>query len=143
VNELERLKDLLNRGNVKLGINIRQMNSPGSPVYRTWENITVPMLLLGSSMLATLYIHTWVGLAVLVAGAAWWILKVLPKVRDGVFDRSAAFALSSEPVFDALWAKGVLSLYAKMPDGSERAAAKRQDWRAFVRALPDDRGETG
>jgi hypothetical protein len=137
VNELERLKELLDREQVKLGINIRQMNAPGSPVYRTWENITVPVILLGASMLATLYIHTWVGLAVLVLGAAWWILKVLPKVRDGVFDRSAAFALSSEAAFDAMWAKGVLSLYAKMPDGTERAAAKRQDWRAFVRALPE------
>jgi hypothetical protein len=137
VNELERLKELLDREQVKLGINIRQMNAPGSPVYRTWENITVPVILLGASMLATLYIHTWAGLAVLVLGAAWWILKVLPKVRDGVFDRSAAFALSSEAAFDAMWAKGVLSLYAKMPDGTERAAAKRQDWRAFVRALPE------
>jgi hypothetical protein len=137
VNELERLKELLDREQVKLGINIRQMNAPGSPVYRTWENITVPAILLGASMLATLYIHSWVGLAVLVLGAAWWILKVLPKVRDAVFDRSAAFALSSEAAFDAMWAKGVLSLYAKMPDGTERAAAKRQDWRAFVRALPE------
>ncbi|WP_159350174.1 hypothetical protein [Roseomonas harenae] len=137
MNELERLKELLDQEQVKLGINIRQMNAPGSPVYRTWENITVPVILLGASMLATLYIHTWVGLAVLVVGAAWWILKVLPKVRDEVFDRSAAFALSSEATFDAMWAKGVLSLYAKMPDGTERAAAKRQDWRAFVRALSE------
>ncbi|MCR0983185.1 hypothetical protein [Roseomonas populi] len=137
MNELERLRDLLNREQVKLGINIRQMNAPGSPVYRTGENITIPALLLGASLLATMYVHTWVGFAILVAGAAWWILKVLPKVRDGVFDRSAAFALSSEAAFDALWAKGVLSLYARMPDGTERAAAKRQDWRAFVRALPE------
>ncbi|WP_338665859.1 hypothetical protein VQH23_11905 [Pararoseomonas sp. SCSIO 73927] len=136
--ELERLRDLLNRERVKLGINIRQMNAPGSPVYRTWENVTVPAILLGASLLATMFIHTWVGFAILVAGAAWWILKVLPKVRDGVFDRSAAFALSSEAAFDALWAKGVLSLYARMPDGTERAAAKRQDWRAFVRALPEE-----
>ncbi|WP_424137203.1 hypothetical protein [Roseomonas chloroacetimidivorans] len=137
MNELERLKVLMDREQVKLGINIRQMNAPGSPVYRTWENITVPAILLGASLLATMFIHTWVGFAILVVGAAWWILKVLPTIRDGVFDRSAAFALSSEAAFDALWARGVLSLYAKLPDGTERAAAKRQDWRAFVRALPE------
>ncbi|SHI56372.1 hypothetical protein SAMN02745194_00595 [Roseomonas rosea] len=137
MSELEKLKGLLDRGQVKLGINIRQMNAPGSPVYQTWENVTVPAILLVGSLLATMYIHTWLGFAILALGAAWWILKVLPKIRDGVFDRSAAFALSSEAAFDALWAKGVLSLYAKMPDGTERAAAKRQDWRAFVRALPE------
>nr|WP_245214851.1 hypothetical protein [Pararoseomonas indoligenes] len=127
----------MDREQVKLGINIRQMNAPGSPVYRTGENILIPAVLLGASLLATMYVHTWLGFAILAIGAAWWILKVLPKVRDGVFDRSAAFALSSEAAFDALWAKGVLSLYARMPDGTERAAAKRQDWRAFVRALPE------
>lgn len=136
--ELERLRDLLNRERVKLGVNIRQMNAPGSPVYRTTENVTIPALLLAASLLATMVVHTWVGFAILAAGAGWWILKVLPKVRDGVFDRSATFALSSEAAFDALWARGVLSLYARMPDGTERAAAKRQDWRAFVRALPED-----
>jgi hypothetical protein len=137
VSELEKLKGLLDREQVKLGINIRQMNAPGSPVYRTWENVTIPAILLVGSMLGTMYIHTWVGFGILALGAAWWILKVLPKIRDGVFDRSAAFALSSEAAFDALWMKGVLSLYARMPDGTERAAAKRQDWRAFVRALPE------
>ena len=135
--ELERLRRLLDEQRVKLGINIRQMNAPGSPVYRSLENVTVPAVLLVVSFIATLYIHTWVGFAILAAGTAWWILKVLPKVRDGVFDRSAAFALSSEAAFDALWARGVLSLYARMPDGTERAAAKREDWRAFVRELPD------
>ncbi|TPG49234.1 hypothetical protein EAH89_22005 [Roseomonas nepalensis] len=135
--ELERLRGLLAAEKVKLGINIRQMNAPGSPVYRTTENVTIPAILLAVSLLATLYIHTWVGFALLAGGAAWWIVKVLPKVRDGVFDRSAAFALSSEAAFDALWVRGVLSLYARMPDGTERAAAKRQDWRAFVRDLPE------
>ncbi|MFC0389219.1 hypothetical protein [Muricoccus vinaceus] len=134
--ELERLRGLLNEQKVKLGINIRQMNAPGSPVYRSLENVTIPAILLAVSFLATLYIHTWVGFAILAAGTTWWILKVLPKVRDGVFDRSAAFALSSEAAFDALWARGVLSLYARMPDGTERAAAKQEDWRAFVRELP-------
>ena len=135
--ELERLRGLLDAERVKLGVNIRQMNAPGSPVYQAWENVTIPCLLLATSFLATLYVSTWVGFGLLAAGTAWWIVKVLPKVREGVFDRSAAFALSSEAAFDAMWVKGVLSLYAKMPDGTERAAAKRQDWRAFVRDLPE------
>ena len=58
----------------------------------------------------------------------------MPKVKDGVFDRTAALALQSPGHFDALWAKGVLSLYAKMPDGTERAATARDSWRGFVTA---------
>ncbi|WP_426955863.1 hypothetical protein [Muricoccus radiodurans] len=134
--ELERLRALLDGGQVKLGINIRQMNSPGSPVFRTWENIWAPILILAASMAATRWLHVYAGMAILLAGAAWWLIKIHPRVKDGVFDRSAAFALSSEQVFDALWARGVLSLYARLPDGTERAAAKRDNWRAFVRDLP-------
>ncbi|MFC7542772.1 hypothetical protein ACFQU2_29410 [Siccirubricoccus deserti] len=32
----------------------------------------------------------------------------------------------------------MLSLYAKLPDGEERAATRRDDWRAWVRALPEE-----
>jgi hypothetical protein len=38
---------------------------------------------------------------------------------------------------DVLWAKGMLSLYADMPDGTKRVATRRDDWRAFVRSLHD------
>lgn len=32
----------------------------------------------------------------------------------------------------------MLSLNAPLQDGAERAATRRDDWRAFVRAIPDD-----
>ena len=78
------------------------------------------------------------GLAVLAAGCWWWLSKVMPKVKDGVFERTAAFALQSPAHFDALWAKGVLSLYAKMPDGTERAATRRDSWRNFATAIDNE-----
>ena len=37
--ELEKLKALLDRDQVKLGVHIRKMNSPGTPVYRAIENV--------------------------------------------------------------------------------------------------------
>jgi hypothetical protein len=46
-------------------------------------------------------------------------------------------ALSSPQQFDFLWSKSILSLYAKLPDGTEWAAARRDDWRAFVRRLDE------
>ena len=136
--ELLRLRALLDAERAKLGVNIRQMNSPGSPVYRAMPNIAVPIAALLASALATVWIHTWVGFAVLLAGAGYWLLRIQPRIKDEVFDRTAALALSGDAAFDALWARGVLSLYARLPDGTERAAARRQDWRAFVRDLPGE-----
>lgn len=150
MSELDTLKALMDGGTVKLGVSIRQMNSPGSPVYRSWENIWPPAVVLvgsflalkvGGPLLAEMGIAqggSWLGLAVLGAGCWWWLAKVMPKVKDGVFDRSAAFALQSPAHFDALWAKGVLSLYAKMPDGTERAATRRDSWRDFAIAIDNE-----
>ena len=68
-------------------------------------------------------------------GCWWWLAKVQPRIKDGVFDRSSAWALQSEEHFDALWAKGVLSLFAQLPDGRQVAATRRDDWRGFVRMV--------
>jgi len=132
---IEMMKALLDAQQLKLGVHIRKMNSPGSPVYRSGENIWPAALILVSSFGATALLHWYAGAALLGAGCWWWLMKVQPKVKDGVFDRSSAFALQSEDHFDALWAKGVLSLYAKLPDGREFAATRRDDWRSFVRLV--------
>jgi hypothetical protein len=145
--ELETLKALLDSDRVKLGVHIRRMNSPGSPVYNSWENVWPAGLILlvsfaalkwGGAPFDALGVQqggTWAGLVVLGVGCWWWLTRVMPKVKDGVFDRTAAYALQSPAHFDALWAKGVLSLYARMPDGTERAATSRNSWRDFVTAL--------
>ncbi len=129
---LERLRALLGTEQVKLGVHIRKMNSPGSPVYHAWENVWPAATVLVTSFAGTALVHWYVGAAILVVGCAWWLGKVHPRIKAGVFERSAAFALASEEHFDGLWAKGVISLYAKLPDGREFAATRRDDWRAFV-----------
>ncbi|MCK8784464.1 hypothetical protein M0638_08740 [Roseomonas sp. NAR14] len=134
--ELETLRDLLDTGRVKLGIHIRSMNSPGSPVYDWKRNIALPAALLVASFAATALIHFYLGAAILAVGMWYWLAKVQPRIRDEVFDRSAALALASEAAFDTLWQKGVLSLFSELPDGTKRAATRRDDWRAFVRSLP-------
>lgn len=148
--ELETLKRLMDAEQVKLGVHIRKMNSPGSPVYRSWENIWPAGLILLSSFAALRWGGApftamgaeqggaWAGTVVLAIGCWWWFYKVMPKVKDGVFDRTAAYVLQSPAHFDALWAKGVLSLYAKMPDGTERAATGRNSWRDFVTAIDQE-----
>lgn len=147
MNDLDRLKALLDADAVKLGVHIRRMNSPGSPVYRTWENVWPAGLILVASFGATALVHFYLGAAILAVGAWWWLAKVHPRVKDGVFDRTAAYALAREANMDALWAQGVLSLYARLPDGRELAAARRERWREFVaeveqaRAGPAQAGE--
>ncbi len=135
--ELEKLRALLQSGRVKLGVHIRKMNSPGSPVYRSLENVLPAAAILVGSFAATTLLHFHLGVAVLAAGSWWWLTRWMPKVKDGVFDRTSALVLTDETSFDFWWARGVLSLYAKLPDGEERAAARRDDWRAWVRAIPE------
>lgn len=137
--ELERLRDLLDEERVKLGVHIRKMNSPGSPVYRYGENIWPAGLILTSSFLGTALIHFYVGAAILAVGCWWWITKVQPRIKNDVFERSAAWVLSDPARFNLMWARGILSLYAKLPDGSERVALGRDDWRAFVRSFHEEK----
>jgi hypothetical protein len=135
MSDLARLTALLDAGRVKLGVNIRRMNSPGSPVYHAGENIWPAALILTASFAGTVLLHYAAGFALLLAGCAWWLLRVHPRIKDGVFDRTAALALSGETAFDALWAKGILTLHAHLPDGGEASAGRRDDWRGFVTAL--------
>jgi len=140
VTELERLRALLESGRVKLGVHIRKMNSPGSPVYRSLENVVPPAAILAASFAGTALAHFYVGAAVLAVACWWWLTRWMPKVKDGVFERTSALVLSDEASFDFWWARGVLSLYAQLPGGEERAAARRDDWRAWVRAIPEPSG---
>jgi hypothetical protein len=137
VTELERLRGLLDGDKAKLGVHIRRMNSPGSPVYRSLENVVPAGLILVASLGATALVHFYLGAVVLAVGCWWWLAKHLPRVKDGVFDRTAALVLGDERQFDFWWSQGVLSLFARLPDGRETAATRRDDWRAWVRALPE------
>jgi hypothetical protein len=132
VNELERLKVLLAEDAVKLGVNIRRANSPGSPVYRAWENVWPAGSIVAVSFACTVLVHYYLGFAVLVAGGAWWLWKLHPVIKDGVFDRTAAYVLVRERNMDSLWGQGWLTLYAKLADGSEMVATRRESWREFV-----------
>lgn len=133
--ERQKLQELMDAEHVRLGVHIRKMNSPGSPVYRTSENVVPAAGILVASFAATALIHFYVGAAILAVGCWWWVAKILPQIREAVFLRSSAYVLGSDANFDQMWARGMLSLYSKLPDGSERAATRRDDWRAFVRSL--------
>jgi hypothetical protein len=140
VSELEELRALLRSGRAKLGVHIRKMNSAGTPVYRSAENLVPPGAILVASFAATTLVHFYLGALVLAAGSWWWLTRWMPKVKDGVFERTSALVLANDASFDFWWARGVLSLYAQLPNGEERAATRRDDWRAWVRAMPGTGG---
>jgi hypothetical protein len=133
--DFETLQELIRLDRVKLGVHIRKMNTPGSPVYRPLETLWMPVLILVVSFLGARIANVHVGALLLVAGIAWWLLKVQPKVKDGVFARTSELAFSDERLFDGLWAKGALTLHATLPDGTARAATRKNDWRGFVREI--------
>lgn len=137
MNEFEILRGQIAAERVQLGVHIRKMNTPGSPVYRYAENLVWPVGILVAAILGMKLANIHVGMLLMVAGMAWWLLKVQPRVKEGVFQRSADLALSDERFFDGLWAKGALTLYSKLPDGSARAATRKDDWRAFVRGMEE------
>lgn len=139
--ELDRMKYLLDAERLKLGVHIRKMNSPGSPVYRYAENLWPAGGILVASFAATSLVHFYLGGVVLAAGCWWWIARVQPKIKDGVFERASGWVLQSDSHFDLMWSKGLISLYAELPDGTKRAATRKDDWRAFIRAMPMGDGE--
>lgn len=139
--ELDRMKYLLDADRLKLGVHIRKMNSPGSPVYRYAENLWPAGTILAASFAATSLVHFYLGGVVLAAGCWWWIARVQPKIKDGVFERASGWVLQSESHFDLMWSKGLISLYAELPDGTKRAATRKDDWRGFIRAMPMGDGE--
>jgi hypothetical protein len=133
--ELEQLRRLLDEKRVTLGVLIRKMNTPGTPVYSHAENILPAAAILLTSFAAAVVIHRWLGAALLVAGCAWWWFRVRPAIRDAVLERTTAHVLAEERNFDLMWARGTITLFARMPDGTERIARKRDDWRGYVRSF--------
>ena len=127
------MKTLLAGQGMRLGIAVRPMNSPGSPVYRMAENAWPPAVLLVASMTATWAVHYYLGFAVLALGCWWWLAKYQPRINSGVSDRTLELVLTDITAFDGLWRKGVLSLIATLPDGTQQVATRRDDWRAFIR----------
>ncbi len=133
MNEFDVMKGLLAGKGMRLGIAIRPMNTPGSPVYHAAQNVWPPAVVLVSSMLATWAVHYYLGFAVLAVGCWWWLTKIQPRISNEVYERTAALVLNDITAFDGLWKKGVLSLIVTLPDGTQQVATRREDWRAFVR----------
>ncbi len=124
------LRRLADDETLKLGVNIRMMNSPGSPAFRRYESAIPIIGGLALSLGATSAVGWWLGAVVIVGFCIAWFGFLYPKVRDRVFERTVALALRSPRDFAALWKRGALSLHA----GTEQCLSPRGDWIAFIAA---------
>ncbi len=113
---------------VQIGVDIRRMNSPGSPVFSTLENVGPVGLGLIAVFAAHAIFGVWGGVVVLAVFLALWVGLILPRVRSRIYDRTFAMALQDESRFTLLWAWGAVFLHR---DGVF-CRAPQGDWREFV-----------
>jgi len=119
-------------GLVELGLDLKLLNKPGSPVYRRADNV-LPWLAFVCLVIVGWRIGGWVGAA--AAGASTLILIATTinfAVHRRLRQRGLAHALSGRTGLDELWRAGALSLRLKTDDASEMKGPD-QDWRDFAR----------
>jgi len=127
---LTALRAQVDAGAIQLGVNIRLMNSPGSPAFRRHES-AIPIIAGLAASFAVTSLLGWPGGAVVItAFAVLWFGWLYPRVRGHVFDRTVALAFRSSGDFAALWRRGALSLHAQ----DAHCLSPRGDWISFVTA---------
>jgi hypothetical protein len=124
------LRGLVDAERLRIGVNIRMMNSPGSPAFRRQESAIPIVAGIALSLGATSLAGWWLGAVVITGFCVLWFRFLYPKVRDRVFDRTTALALRSSRDFTALWQRGALSLHTD----TEQCLSPRGDWITFVAA---------
>lgn len=116
---------------VEIGIDLRRLNEPGSPVFNRAEN-TVPFFVAMGSVFAALYFGGWVW-ALAVGGSALILmatgLQYLLMLR--LRRRSLAYALSDPECWQRLWNMGGLTL--RLPQREETLVESPDgDWTDFA-----------
>ena len=123
-------------GLVDLGLDLKLLNKPGSPVYRLSDNM-LPWLAFVCLVVVGWRLGGWVGAA--AAGASMLILFATTinfAVNRRLRQRAMNYALSGKVGFDDLWRRGVVSLRIAGEATSE-IKGPAQDWRDFAqRRLP-------
>ncbi len=116
---------------VEVGLDLRRLNEPDSPVFNRAEN-SVPFFVAMGAVFAALYFGGWVW-ALAVAGSALILmatgLQYLLMIR--LRRRSLAYALSGPERWQRLWDKGGLTL--RLPQREETLVESPEgDWTQFA-----------
>ena len=116
---------------VEVGLDLRRLNEPDSPVFNRAEN-SVPFFVAMGSVFAALYFGGWVW-ALAVAGSALILmatgLQYLLMLR--LRRRALAYALANPEGWQRLWDKGGLTL--RLPQREETLVESPEgDWTRFA-----------
>src|SRR3546814_8101114 len=95
---------------IDIGVELRPLNRPGSPVYSMWENAT-PAFVLAGGVIAVWVFAGWIwALSALASGVILMLSVVNMLVMTRVRRRTLRLALADAAGWNALWDEGVLSL---------------------------------
>lgn len=130
-------------GRIDLGVDLKRLNKPNSPVFSHVDHL-LPWAALICLAIAGWRLGGWVGA---FAAAASMLVLILTTINWAVMDRlrkrTVAHAMSGRSGFDELWALGGLSIRIKGEATSE-VKGPDGDWRAFARSrLPKTAAERG
>lgn len=120
-------------GKIDLGVDLKALNKPESPVFSRSDHL-LPWLALICVTIVGWQLGGWV--AGLAAAASMVILiatTINLAVMDRLRKRALKYALSGRAAFDELWGMGGLSLRVKDEPQSE-VCGPVDDWRGFARA---------
>jgi hypothetical protein len=118
---------------VDIGVNLRRLNKPGSPVFNTMEN-GLPLLIILFGVVAAVIAGgiLW-GLAILASGVILFLTVINIWVMDRLRRRTMQQALSGLTDWQSLWDLGGLSLRLLSDRAVESDSAAEDDWRGFAR----------
>lgn len=118
---------------VDIGVNLRHLNKPGSPVFSTMENGLPLLVILVGVVGAVIAGGILWGLAILASAAILFLTVVNMWVMDRLRRRTLARALSGLEDWQELWDLSGLSLRLIGDRDVECDSMKADDWRRFAR----------
>ena len=130
-------------GRIELGIDLKRLNRPDSPVFSR-RDMLLPWVALVCIVVVGWRMGGWLGAG--TAAAAMLILMATTinfAVMRRLRQRAHAYALSGLAGFDDLWGYGALSVRLK-DDAASEIEGPEDDWRGFARVrLPKTNAERG
>lgn len=128
----ELIWDAEREGVIEIGIDLRSLNRPDSPVFSVWDN-GIPGMAFVAAVLVTLVFAGWIwALAIAASGLILLLTSVNFLVMMRLRRRAWTMARSNLRSWREIWRQGGLSLrLTQHPD--VEAHSPGSDWREFAR----------
>lgn len=118
---------------IEIGVDLRRLNRPDSPVFARWDN-ALPGFALVAAVLLAFVLGGWVwALAIAASGLILLATVVNLLVMTRLRTRALRMALADAEGWQRLWDLGGLTL--RLPGRPESECAAPEDWRTLARRL--------